>query len=344
LNSERYRVLLVDDESGWCVRPIAKLEDNGFKIMYEEKAENALRKIKSFKPHAVLLDILFGNENKGKPTFKKIKEKYPDLPVIMLTSTMRDTFNSKDYPSCAFGFAKDQLNSGSDEAYREFAEKIKRAIEKSRTTFESLSEEFGFIVGSTETMMKICEDILEVALADSPVMITGESGTGKEMIAKAIHNKSFRQSKQFMAVNCTAIPKELLESDLFGHEKGSFAGAYTLKKGLFEVADGGTLLLDEIAELKLELQGKLLRAIQEGIIRRVGGTRDIKVDVRLISATNRDIESDVKEGRFREDLYYRLNVVRLHTPPLRERKEDIPNLLEYFIKKFNREMGKDGLI
>src|SRR5437764_12938442 len=182
--------------------------------------------------------------------------------------------------------------------------------------------------------------ILKVARSSSTVLIRGESGTGKELIARAIHNQSPRSSDMFQAVNCAAINENLLESELFGHEKGSFTGAHAEKKGLFEVADRGTLFLDEIAELDVSMQAKLLRALQERRIRRVGGTFEIPIDVRVVAATNRDLRAMVGDGRFRDDLYYRINVLSIDVPPLRERREDIPVLLDYFLKKHTRNTSR----
>ena len=182
--------------------------------------------------------------------------------------------------------------------------------------------------------------ILKVARSNSTVLIRGESGTGKELIARAIHNQSPRSSEMFQAVNCAAINENLLESELFGHEKGSFTGAHAEKKGLFEVADRGTLFLDEIAELDVSMQAKLLRALQERRIRRVGGTYEMPIDVRVVAATNRDLRAMVSDGRFRDDLYYRINVLSIDVPPLRERREDIPVLLDYFLKKHTRNTSR----
>ncbi|HEX8707587.1 MAG TPA: sigma-54 dependent transcriptional regulator, partial [Pyrinomonadaceae bacterium] len=182
--------------------------------------------------------------------------------------------------------------------------------------------------------------ILKVARSNSTVLIRGESGTGKELIARAIHNQSPRAEEMFQAVNCAAINENLLESELFGHEKGSFTGAHAEKKGLFEVADRGSLFLDEIAELDIGMQAKLLRALQEREIRRVGGTRAIKIDVRVVAATNRDLRAMVADGRFRDDLYYRLNVLSVDVPPLRERRDDIPVLIDYFLKKHTRNTSR----
>ncbi len=212
-------------------------------------------------------------------------------------------------------------------------ETINRALDK----LEALDVE---IVSASPEMEAVKKMILKVARSNSTVLIRGESGTGKELIARAIHNQSPRATEMFQAVNCAAINENLLESELFGHEKGSFTGAHAEKKGLFEVADRGSLFLDEIAELDVGIQAKLLRALQEHKIRRVGGTREISVDVRVIAATNRDLRAMVADGRFRDDLYYRINVLSVDVPPLRERRDDIPVLIEYFLKKHTRNTSR----
>lgn len=341
----KYKILFVDDEEGWCQRPIAKLKENGFDVVYEGMAENVLRLIKSSSPDVVLLDVLFGNENKGKPAFERIKKKYPNLPVIILTSTMKDTFNIKDYPGCAFAYAKDQLNTGADKAYKEFAASIRRTIEASHNNVDNQNRMFDFVVGKTSAMKKICDDILNVAHTNTTILLTGESGTGKELVAKAIHEKSLRRDKPFTAVNCAAFTDQnLLKSELFGHEKGAFTGAILQHKGIFEMADGGTVFLDEIGDASSEVQASLLRVLQEKVIQRINGAKDIPVNIRTIAATNKNLKEEMVAGRFREDLYYRLNQFNIHMPSLRERIEDIPELLAFFIRKFNKELGKNILI
>jgi two-component system response regulator PilR (NtrC family) len=200
---------------------------------------------------------------------------------------------------------------------------------------------FGTMVGRSKEMQKVYALIRKVAETPANVLILGESGTGKELVARAIHDNSARKGRPFVAINCGGIPENLLESELFGCMKGSFTGAHADRAGLFEVARGGTIFLDEIAELPVILQVKLLRVVQERTIRRIGGSEDIKVDVRIVSATNQNLQAKVKEGEFREDLYFRLNVIPIHIPPLRKRKEDIPLLAQYFIEKYARDFGKE---
>lgn len=226
---------------------------------------------------------------------------------------------------------------------------IDKVLERERLIFEKnfyrsrfVPEEHEFIpVGESKVMKKILSDAERIAPFKTSVLITGESGVGKEVIAKYIYMKSGRRDKAFIPINCGAIPSELMESELFGYEKGAFTGAHSRKKGLLEVADGGTVFFDEIAELPLNLQVKLLRVIQDSTFIRVGGTYPVKIDIRIISATSKNLEEEIKKGKFREDLFYRLNVFHIHIPPLRERKEDILPLLEFFVKKFSREFRKN---
>jgi len=216
-------------------------------------------------------------------------------------------------------------------------ERLLQTIKRALGTLDQIDVE---IISASPKMESVKKMILKVARSSSTVLIRGESGTGKELIARAIHNQSPRSSEMFQAVNCAAINENLLESELFGHEKGSFTGAHAEKKGLFEVADRGSLFLDEIAELDVSMQAKLLRALQERRIRRVGGTFEIPVDVRVVAATNRDLRAMVGDGRFRDDLYYRINVLSIDVPPLRERREDIPVLIDYFLKKHTKNTSR----
>ncbi len=348
------KLLLVDDDKGWSVRPVARLKDLGFEVQFEADANNAMKVIRSFDPDVVLLDVLFEVqdqegppkfENMGKPTFEKIKERYPNLPVVILTSTMRDTFSKKDYPGCAFAFAKDQLSSGLDEVYKEFAEKIKRAAETNMVAKEDYTKQFSFVVGKTKAMREVCEKIMLFAPTTLTVLVPGESGTGKELVAKEIHDKSERKDKPYVARSCHDFPDEnMLKSELFGHERGAFTGADWTRMGIFEMANGGTVFIDEIGDAPLAVQATLLRVLQEKVIRRLGGTKDIKVDIRVIAATNKNLFDEIKASRFREDLFYRLQQSEIHLPPLRERKDDISELLAYFIVKLNKTLKKNILV
>jgi DNA-binding NtrC family response regulator len=346
LDDKKYKILHIDDELGWCKVLKTILQENSFEVEYETRASNTLNIIKSFKPNAVLLDVLFGGTNKGKATFKDIKQQYPHLTVIMLTNTVIEKdFRLEDYSGCAFAFAKNQLSSGTDAVYREFAEKIRRAIKNSDITKETLQKKFMFVLGQTKAMEKVCRDILNVATTNATILITGESGVGKGVIARAIKDNSKRSNKKYLAKSCTDFPTEnILISELFGHEKSAFTGADEIHHGIFEEAMGGTVFIDEIGDATQEAQGRLLGVLEEKVIHRMKGNKDIKIDVRVITATNKNLEELITAGQFRDDLFHRLNQYRIHLPPLRERKEDIPELLAFFIKKFNKEDEKSILI
>src|SRR5213595_2346861 len=252
-----------------------------------------------------------------------------DSSIIVILLTAHGTIDS----------AKEALRRGAfDYLQKPFdRDQLLHTIKRALGTLEKIDVE---IISASPKMEAVKKMILKVARSNSTVLIRGESGTGKELIARAIHNQSPRSSDMFQAVNCAAINENLLESELFGHEKGSFTGAHAEKKGLFEIADRGTLFLDEIAELDVAMQAKLLRALQERKIRRVGGTHEINVDVHVIAATNRDLRAMVSDGRFRDDLYYRINVLSVDVPPLRERRDDIPVLIDYFLKKHTRNTSR----
>ncbi|MDR4504393.1 MAG: sigma-54 dependent transcriptional regulator [Candidatus Scalindua sp.] len=346
MNCKKQKILIVDDELGWCEVLKSVLQTNGFEVECESKAENTLRVIHSSQPDAILLDVLFGDMNKGKDIFRNVKLEYPQLPVIMLTHTViEEDFRLEDYPGCAFAYAKNQLVSGMDETYEGFADKIRRAITNTKTTVESLERNFKFVVGKTEAMKKVCRQIMNVAATNATILITGESGVGKGIIACAIKEKSKRNNKKFLTKSCTDFPNEnLLISELFGHEKGAYTGAESCHEGIFEEATGGTVFIDEIGDATPETQGKLLRVLEEKTIRRMKGNKDIAVDVRILTATNKPLDELIKLGKFREDLFHRLSQYKIHLPPLRERKEDLPELLAYFIRKHNRDDNKNILI
>src|SRR3954466_12121344 len=252
-----------------------------------------------------------------------------DSSIIVILLTAHGTIDS----------AKEALRRGAfDYLQKPFdRERLLETIKRALGTLEQIDVE---IISASPKMETVKKMILKVARSNSTVLVRGESGTGKELIARAVHNQSPRSEEMFQAVNCAAINENLLESELSGHERGSFTGEQADKKGLFEVADRGTLFLDEIAELDISLQAKLLRALQEREIRRVGGARPIKVDVRVVAATNKDLRAMVADGRFRDDLYYRINVLSVDVPPLRERREDIPVLIDYFLKKHTRNTSR----
>jgi len=282
-------------------------------------------------------------DGSGLEVLRHANEVAPDVPVVMITAFATTDTAIAAMKEGAFDYITKPFKVD------ELGVVVGKALEKKRLTSENrrLRSELRsqarsrHIVGNSPPMERVFEMIRQVAGTKTNVLVAGESGTGKELVARAVHEQSDRAGRPFVALNCGAIPENLLESELFGHVKGAFTGAVSNKEGLFETANGGTLLLDEIAELTPALQVKLLRVIQEKTLRRVGGTADKRVDVRLLSATNRCLEDEVAAGRFREDLYYRLNVIQITLPPLRERREDIPLLVHRFRERYGAELGKD---
>ncbi len=333
------KILIVDDEQNmlWAMKKALKSE--AYKII---TASDGIEAIKHFKEHEldlVLLDLRMPKMN-GMQVLKEIKKLNSDIPVIMITAhgTMESAIEAMkigalDYISKPFEIdeLKMQIKKALD---------IKNMQEQIEFLTEELRNNTGkIIIGNSPQMKKVLDMVERVAKSNATVLITGESGTGKELIASAIHYSSDRKDKPYVKVNCGALPESLLESELFGHEKGAFTGAVNKKPGRFERADRGTIFLDEIGELTLPVQVKLLRVLQEKEIERVGGTQVIEADIRVVAATNRNLKKMVEEGTFREDLYYRLNVIPIELPSLRERKEDIPLLVEYFLEKYCKEMG-----
>lgn len=331
----KLKVAVVDDdpEMGRVVSDL--LTDEGFHVAQYLSAAEALIKFKLDLPHILITDHKMKDID-GLMFLRKVQTNYPTIVSIMMT---------------AFGSIETAIEAMKVGAYHyivkpfkneEMSLLVKRASEKVSLKEENaklkneLNKSFSLesIVGKSASIMGVFELIKVVASASANVLITGESGSGKELVARALHTHSQRKNKHFVAINCTAIPENLLESELFGHVKGSFTGAVTDKKGLFEEANGGTLFLDEIGDMSLQLQSKLLRVLQDRQIRPVGGNQMKNVDVRIVAATHRDLKIMAKDGKFREDLFYRLNVVPIRVPPLRERKEDIPLLVDSFIKKF----------
>jgi DNA-binding NtrC family response regulator len=330
-------LLVVDDEIG-VRESIRLIFGKHFRVHEARSSEEALRKVKEETPDIVLLDILMPGAD-GLETLKQIKKIHPEGQVIMLTAlnTARTAFTAKE--TGAFDYVTKPFDVD------ELRLRVDRALEKSHLSreLERLQEEVGRkygienIVGNSKPMMEIFKTVSLVAKRKSTVLITGESGTGKELIARAIHYNSDRRNKPFVVVNCAALPDSLIESELFGYEKGAFTNAYQRKIGHFEMAHGGTLFLDEIGELPLGTQAKLLRAIENETFTRLGGTDESKVDVRIIAASNRELEKLTKGGGFRADLFYRLNVVSVNLPALRERADDVPVLVDHFVKLKARE-------
>jgi len=335
-------ILLVDDDHSLRNMLSFVLGKEGYQVDEAVNGMDALKKLKGRKYDLVISDIRMPDLN-GIELLKKIKTHEQELPVIMITAyaATHDAIEAmklgaEDYIMKPFNL--EELKIIINKSLH------KKNIEKENVELKqqlSARDNFENIVGSDPQMGKIFELISTVAQTDSTVLISGESGTGKELIARAIHAKSGRAGQKFISINCGALPENLLESELFGHKKGAFTDAYQDKEGLFEAANLGTLFLDEISEMSQKMQVKVLRAIQEKVIRRVGGNKEIAVDVRIITATNRDLAESIEKGEFRSDLYYRLNVISIKVPPLRERKEDIPILMQHFLQRYNQKFAKN---
>jgi len=323
----RKNILVVDDEKPQREIYETILSDAGYDVATASSGEAAMKFINERRFDLILTDLKMTGMS-GIELLQHVNTLDPSMSVILITGHGTVDSAKEALRSGAFDFLEKPVDR------EPLLEAVVRALGKR----DELDTE---IVSASPKMEAVKKMIIKVARSNSTVLIRGESGTGKELIARAIHNQSPpRLTEVFQAVNCAAISENLLESELFGHEKGSFTGAYAEKKGLFELANRGTLFLDEIAELDVGMQAKLLRALQERKIRRVGGTREISVDVRVVAATNRDLRAMVADGRFRDDLYYRINVLSVDVPPLRERREDIPVLIDFFIKKHTRNTSR----
>ncbi len=337
-------ILIVDDEPNYLVILSELLRDEGFEIFTAPGGAEGLALVREVDLDLVITDMQMPGMD-GLQFLRAIKKVNNDLPVVMITAFAEVDRAVAAMQAGAFNylakpFSNDELIVTINKAIQHYSLvreniRLRKAI-LTRTGFAGM-------VGKNARMVQVYELIEKVAPTPASVLITGESGTGKELVAKAIHMNSPRQDKAFITVNCAALAENLLESELFGHEKGAFTGAVVMRKGRFELADGGTLFLDEIGEIPLALQAKLLRALQEKSFERVGGSKTLSVDVRIISATNKDLKEEVDQGRFREDLYYRLNVIHVVLPPLRERMDDIPILVEYFIRTVSERLAKPGL-
>lgn len=328
-------ILIVDDEKNYLVILEALLAPEGYEIITEDNAFNALRLLREMDLDLVITDMKMPGRN-GMELLEEAKEKDPELPVIIMTAygTIEmavEAMKKRAYDYITKPFRNEELKLTIKKALE-----LYRLKKENRLLSEALSDRYryGNIIGKSKPMLKIYDMIGKVAQSRASVMITGPSGTGKELVAKAIHYNNPRKNRPFISINCGALTETLLESELFGHERGAFTGAVAMKKGRFELADGGTLFLDEVGAMPPSLQVKLLRVLQEMEFERVGGTKTIKVDVRILAASNRKLKEDVDGGIFREDLFYRLNVVQIEVPPLKDRIEDIPFLVAHFIEKF----------
>lgn len=331
-------ILVVDDEEGIREAISEILGDEGYQVITASTGEEALNILRKEPPDLVLLDIWLPGMD-GIETLREIKNLRSDVPVIMISGHGTIEIAVKATKMGASDFLEKPLSLDRVIISARNALALSNLERENRNLKENLSRQWR-LIGESEKMKTLRLQIEMAAKSSSRVLITGESGSGKELVARLLHSLSNRSSKPFIEVNCAAIPQELIESELFGHEKGSFTGAFERKKGKFELADGGTLFLDEIGDMSLQTQAKVLRVIETQEFQRVGGSSTIKVDVRIIAATNKDLPEEVKKGTFREDLFFRLNVIPLSVPPLRERKEDIPLLIDHFLKTISEEYGQ----
>ena len=336
------RIMLIDNEEGLCRMMEAILKDQGYTVKSFTRPVQAVAEFSAGDYDLIISDIKMP-EMDGLEVLQHIRNRDPEVPVIMITAYATvemsiQALRRGAYDMLTKPFEPDELT------YR-----VKNALQhqelvvENRELREELSGQFSFddIIGSSAAINAVLERVGKVAVRDTSVLITGESGTGKELVAQAIHHNSARKHHRFVAVNCGALPENILESELFGYRKGAFTGALEDRKGLLEAANGGTLFLDEVGNLPINMQKTLLRFLQEQEFRRLGETKPTKVDVRIISATNSDRAGELDDGTFREDLFYRLNVINLHLPPLRERQEDIPLLAAHFIRQQNDKFGTE---
>jgi two-component system NtrC family response regulator len=331
-------ILIVDDEKNYLLVLSAVLEEEGYEVLTALSGPEALETQKSSDVDLVLTDMKMPGMD-GIELLERIKVYDPDLPVIMMTAHGTVDKAVEAMQKGAYSYILKPFENERLILYVEKAISVYRVIKENRRLRNAVESQyqFGNIIGKSKAMRDVFETIQKVAPSSATVLIEGESGTGKELVAKSIHFNSPRRDNPFVAVNCSALAESLLESELFGHERGAFTGAVSSKKGRFELAHGGTLFLDEIGELSANLQVKLLRVLQEKTIERVGGVRSVAVDIRVIAATNKNLYLEMRAGRFREDLFYRLNVVHIAIPPLKDRREDLHLLVNHFLQKYAAE-------
>ena len=337
-DNKNYKILVADDEPSMRMNLVELLADEGYSIVEASNGVETLRLTKKFSPDLILLDLKMP-EMDGLETLKHLKKIRQEIPIIIFTAYGSNESPIKAMKRGAFDYLEkpfdiDELLSVLEKALRQSRVLNNQEEKQLDSPGKTLPVSEEHIVGKSRKMKNILKMIGKVAVKNATVLIEGESGTGKEVIADAIHRHSYRANAPFIKVNCGALPDSLLESELFGHEKGAFTGAIHKRKGRFELADGGTIFLDEINALTPPMQIKLLRVLQQFTFERVGGEKTITTDARVIAASNKSLKEKIKDGSFREDLYYRLNIVHLNIPPLRDRKEDIEPLVEFFLKKY----------
>ena len=343
-NRRMETILIVDDEKNYLLVLSTFLSGEGYETVTAGTAQQALEIVETTDLDLVLTDMKMPSMD-GIELLRRIKEKDPNLPVVMMTAygTVEKAVEAMQLGAFNFilkPFQNETLNQIIRNAVRTY-----RVLKENRQLVEALEGRYRFdnIIGKSKPMLDVFDIIQKVAHTKATVLITGESGSGKELIAKALHFNSPRRKKPFVAVSCAALSETLLESELFGHERGAFTGATAMRKGRFELADGGTLFLDEIGDVPTSVQVKLLRVLEEMTFERVGGTKTITADIRLVAATNKDLRREVEKHSFREDLYFRLNVVHIKLPPLRERREDIPILATHFLNKYTKDVGREEM-
>jgi len=342
--NEKPNILIIDDEESIRDSCSQVLQKEGYRVVAAKDGAEGLNAFKNQFFHLVLLDLKLPGLN-GLQLLAELKKENPDTPVIMITGYASVESAVETMKLGAFDYMTKPFSP------KELRVHVRKALQNRDLILENIylrqelkaRSQFDMVVGESMPMAKVLEIVKNVSPTESTVLITGESGTGKELLAHEIHKHSLRYENPFVVVDCGALVESLFESELFGHVKGSFTGAHETKHGRFEVASGGTIFLDEISNISLNIQAKLLRAIQEREVTRVGSSRPIKVDVRIIAATNQHLADAVRKGEFREDLFYRLSVVPIHLPALRERKEDIPELVNHFLKKYNKKAKKNIL-
>ena len=341
MTDKKNSILVIDDERSMRELLDVLLSKEGYEITCAESGRKAISLVEKKDFDLLLCDIKLGDIS-GIDVLRAAKKKNQNIVVIMIsayasTETAVEAMNEGAYDYVPKPFNNNELKETISNALE-----LKTIDQEKKLIDDELKKQlhFDMIIGNSPAMMHVYNLIRQVAKTKTSILVTGESGTGKELIARAIHDESDRSDKPFIVINCGGIPETLMESELFGHKKGSFTGSTQDKKGLFEVADKGTVFLDEIGDLSIHLQVKLLRVVQERAFKPVGGNEDISVDIRIISATNKELANEVIEGRFREDLFYRLNVIEIKLPPLRERKSDLRVLAQHFLEKYSSEMGK----
>jgi DNA-binding NtrC family response regulator len=337
----RPRILVVEDEQAIQLALKGLLGREGYEVELAGSGEEAAARLRETAFDLVLTDLALGRGASGMDVLRAAKAERPETAVVMITAHGSERIAVEAMKAGAEDYVPKPFDND------EIRLVVRRALERTRLArenrwlLEQVERHFGFenLIGSGPAMRRVFATLQKVAETDLTVLVRGESGTGKELVAQALHQRSTRRQRPFVAVNCAAINRELVESELFGHEKGAFTGADARRQGRFESADGGTIFLDEIGDMPLETQAKVLRVLQERCFERVGGTRAIQVDVRVVAATHRNLEEEVRRGRFREDLYYRLRVVEIELPPLRERREDLPALAQRFLERVTERLG-----